>query len=156
MDEPLTRRDIQAFTDGVRAEQVAFYRQRAFDNAASHEIARLRPLQRVFVGLCVASAAAGWCAATHISADMLDSIAVMALMESANQCGTRASPLMSHDPHFIGLTPVGLGLIATRTRRAGTLVHIDGGKRYVLAGRASTHGIMRAADALTMTAREAE
>ncbi|SPB13610.1 hypothetical protein NOV72_00874 [Caballeronia novacaledonica] len=156
-------------------------------------------MRYAFIGVCIAMAVAGWCAATHVSADMLDAAAVMALMETSSERGTNVRPLVSHDPHFIELTPVGLELIAARTRRGGTFVHIDeldyrnmdgesvvlliasapfasdaphwsarrvgelrlltwtvGGKRYVLAGRANTHGVMRAADALTMNMREPE
>ncbi|AQH04183.1 anti-sigma factor (plasmid) [Burkholderia sp. KK1] len=144
------------------------------------------------VGIVAAVAAAGWCAATRACADMLDAAAVMALAETSSARGANASPLVSHDPHFIELTPVGLELVASRTRQPARLAQIDefdyrnadgdavvllvasapfaseeahwsarrvgeirlltwtsGGKRHVLAGRAGTHGLMRAADALT-------
>ncbi|SAK78462.1 hypothetical protein AWB83_04084 [Caballeronia ptereochthonis] len=130
---------------------------------------------------------------------MLDASAVMALTETSSPHGTSAPPLVSHDPYFTELTPVGLELVATKLRRAGSFAHIDefdyrnadgdavilltarapfageephwsaqrvgdirllswttGGKRYALAGRAGTHGLMRAADALTMTAQRAQ
>ncbi|CAL8478341.1 anti-sigma factor [Caballeronia sp. S22] len=139
MDEPITEPDIQAFANGVlssaRAARVGRYLgarpenrrlQRAIDRAASHDATRTRSVVRhAFVALCIAMAVAGWCAATHVSADMLDAVAVMALMETSNQRGTNVRPLVSHDPHFIELTPVGLELIATRTRRGGKFAHID-------------------------------
>ena len=140
MDEPITEPDIQAFADGVlssaRAARVGRYLGARPENrrlqcaidladiARSHRAAR-NVLRHAFVALCIAMAVAGWCAATHVSADMLDAAAVMALMETSNQRGTNVRPLVSHDPHFIELTPVGLELIATRTRRGGKFAHID-------------------------------
>src|SRR5690348_7589923 len=115
MDEPITEPDIQAFANGVlsstRAARVGRYLgarpvnrrlQRAIDRAASHDATRTRSVVRhAFVALCIAMAVAGWCAATHVSADMLDAVAVMALMETSDQRGTNVRPLVSHDPHFI-------------------------------------------------------
>lgn len=153
--------------------------------------------RNALIAASMAAAAVGWCAATHVSADMLDAAAVMALMETSRHDGANVRPVVSHDPHFIELTPVGLELIATRTRPAGKFTHIDeldyrnadgnavilliaaapfasdephwsaqrvgdirllswiaGGKRYVLGGRADTHGLMRAADALTLVRQQ--
>jgi hypothetical protein len=183
MDEPLFKRNVQAFANG-RPSTVPGLR-----------LGRKRVLRSAFIGACVVIAAAGWCAAMHVSADMLDACAVMALMETSNQRDTHARPLVSHDPHFIELTPMGLELIATQSRQAGKFAHIDeydyrnadgdalvlliapapfaseephwsaqrigtirlltwttSGERHVLAGRADTHGLMRAADALTLSA----
>jgi hypothetical protein len=139
MDEPITEPDIQAFANDVlssaRAARVGRYLgarpenrrlQCAIDLSTSHDVTRARNvLRHAFVALCIAMAVAGWCAATHVSADMLDATAVMALMETSNHRGTNVRPLVSHDPHFIELTPVGLELIATRTRRGGKFAHID-------------------------------
>jgi anti-sigma factor RsiW len=179
MDDPFDLRDIRAFADGRHRWRVRLV------------------WRRVLIAASLASAAAGWCAATHVSADMLDAAAVMALMEASKHDGANVRPLVSHDPHFIELTPVGLELIATRTRPAGKFTHIDeldyrnadgnavilliaaapfasdephwsaqrvgdirllswiaGGKRYVLGGRADTHGLMRAADALTLARQQ--
>ncbi|WP_321797761.1 anti-sigma factor [Caballeronia sp. J97] len=183
MDEPLTERDMHAF-------------RRAFAPVAPRELKSA--LRHAFVGVCVAVAAAGWCLTTQVSPDMLDAVAVMALMETSGQRGTNVRALVSHDPHFAELAPVGLELIESKTRRVGTLAHIDefdyrnangdavvlliasspfareaphwsaqragnirlltwtsGGKRCVLAGRADTRVLMCAADALTLTARQA-
>jgi hypothetical protein len=193
MDEPFSERDRVAFADGrpsfVRAARIVF------DDKPELAHARLKRIVRTaLIAACVAAAAAGWCAALHVSADMLDAAAVMALMETSNPRGANARPLVSHDPHFAELTPVGFELIATRTRQAGRFAHIDeydyrnadgdavilliafaplaseqqhwsarrvgeirllswtaSGQRYVLAGRADTRALMRAADALTLS-----
>ena len=189
MDEPFFERDRYAFADGrppfVRVARVV-----------SDDKPRMKRIVRAaLIAVCIAAAAAGWCAALHVSADMLDAAAVMALMETSNPHGTNARPLVSHDPHFVELTPMGFELIAARTRQAGKFAHIDeydyrnadgdavilliafapfaseerhwsarrvgdirllswtaSGKRYVLAGRADTRALMRAADALTQSA----
>ncbi|WP_050452020.1 hypothetical protein [Candidatus Burkholderia verschuerenii] len=130
--------------------------------------------------------------AAHVPADTLDAAAVMALTQTARQRTAEHKPNIAHDPHFLQLTPIGLELIDTRSRRPGAFERIDeyvyrnaegdaiallitpdplaadaphwrarrvgdlrllswtlDGKRYVLAGQASTNGLMRAADALT-------
>lgn len=195
------------------AQRVAFYRQfnRRMQDAFGpvgtdrvHEpLVRRWPiasaLRYMFLAACFALALTGWCVATHVSGDALDASAVMALMETSGPRSTNAPPLVSHDPHFVELTPIGLELVATKARHAGRFAHIDefdylnadgealillsssaplarddphwsarrvgdlrllswtsGGKRYVLAGHAGTHGLMRAADALTMTTQTAE
>ncbi|KXU85857.1 anti-sigma factor [Caballeronia megalochromosomata] len=178
--------------------------RRAVKHVAPHETTLERPRMRsvvrhAFIGVCIAVAGAGWCAAMHVSPDMLNAAAVMALMETSGLRNTNLRPLVSHDPHFIELTPVGLELIANQTRTAGRFTHIDefdyrnadgeavvlliasapfandaphwsaqrvgeirlltwtvDGRRHVLAGRATTHGLMRAADALTLAARQTQ
>ncbi|BAN27700.1 hypothetical protein [Caballeronia insecticola] len=195
MNKPLTKRDIQAFAVGNLA-QVAEVRL----HASRDKRLRLRnALRNILLGVCAALAVSGWCAATHVSAHMLHASAVMALLDASNQSIAHVPPLVSHNPHFVELTPVGLELVATKTRQAGPFAHIDefdyrnadgetvillaarapfaseqphwsaqrvgdirlltwatDGKRYVLAGHAATHGLMRAADALTMTSQRAE
>jgi hypothetical protein len=170
----------------------------ARDSTVSHPLAD-GVSRNVLLGVFAALAVSGWCIAAHVSGDALDASAVMALMETSGPHHNTAPPLVSHDPHFAELTPVGLELIATRTRHAGRFAQIDeydyrnaggdavillsarapfagdathwnaqragdirllswteGGRRYVLAARAATHGFMRAADALTMPAHGAQ
>lgn len=195
------------------AQRVAFYRhfnrrmQDAFGPVGAHRLheplhKRLpiaSTLRNTFFAACFALAVTGWCVAAHVSADALDASAVMALVETSGPRSTNAPPLVSHDPHFVELTPIGLELVATKTRHAGWFARIDefdyrnaegetlillsssaplakdaphwsarragdlrllswtsAGTRYVLAGHAGTRGLMRAADALTMTTQKAE
>ncbi|SAL12309.1 hypothetical protein AWB71_00323 [Caballeronia peredens] len=221
----MTERDIQAFADGVlssaraarmdrhlglrqieaqrlkRQAHPAFKQVADYRSPASLERRRMlrSGLRNMLIVVCAALAVVGWCAATHVSEHMLDASAVMALLDASSRHSSNVPPLVSHDPYFMELTPVGLELLATKTKRASLFADIDeldyrnadgdsvillaasapfaseqphwraqrvgdirllswakDGKRYVLAGRAATHGLMRAADALTTTSQRTE
>jgi anti-sigma factor RsiW len=137
--------------------------------------------------------ASGWFFASRVSPEMLDAAAVMALMRESGQQTAAVPQAAPDDPHSVDLAPLGLKLVATKTRHPNALASIDildyrnadgeavvllsarapfatdqphwaaqrigevrllswtvKGRRYVLAGKATTHGLMRAADALTI------
>ncbi|SAK46778.1 hypothetical protein AWB79_01167 [Caballeronia hypogeia] len=133
MDDPLIKRNLRAFANGglppARAERAGIRLCARPDESGGVEFhlpVRAGSVWRnALFGACVVIGIAGWCAASHVSADMLDAAAVMALMETSGGRGPNAAPLVSHDPHFIELTPVGFELVASRTRNAGKLTHID-------------------------------
>ena len=144
------------------------------------------------IALVVLSVSA-WFFASRVSPEMLDAAAVMALMRESGQRTGAAPDAVLYDPHSVDLAPLGLKLVAMKTRHPNALANIDildyrnadgeavvllssaaplatdqphwaaqrigevrllswtvKGRRYVLAGKATTHGLMRAADALTI------
>ncbi|SKC66089.1 Transmembrane transcriptional regulator (anti-sigma factor RsiW) [Burkholderia sp. CF099] len=200
------------------AERIAFYRQLNMQMRSAFEGAFPQPIQapggdrkrtvdipsamrRFFVRrigvalLCmvlVILSASGWFFASRVSPEMLDAAAVMALMRDSGQRTGAAPEAALNDPHSVDLAPLGLKLVATKTRHPNAVASVDildyrnadgeavvllssaapfatdqphwaaqrigevrllswtvKGRRYVLAGKATTHGLMRAADALT-------
>ncbi|AUT66915.1 anti-sigma factor family protein [Paraburkholderia hospita] len=200
------------------AERIAFYRQLNMQMRSAFEGAFPQPIQaaggdrkrtvdipsamrRFFVrrigvallGMVLAVlSASGWFFASRVSPEMLDAAAVMALMRDSGQRTGAAPEAALYDPHSVDLAPLGLKLVATKTRHPNAVASVDildyrnadgeavvllssaapfatdqphwaaqrigevrllswtvKGRRYVLAGKATTHGLMRAADALT-------
>jgi anti-sigma factor RsiW len=200
------------------AERIAFYRQLNMQMRSAFEGAFLQPVQapggdrkrtvdipsamrrffvrRIGVALLgmvlVVLSASGWFFASRVSPEMLDAAAVMALMRDSGQRTGAAPEAALYDPHSVDLAPLGLKLVATKTRHPNAVASVDildyrnadgeavvllssaapfatdqphwaaqrigevrllswtvKGRRYVLAGKATTHGLMRAADALT-------
>ena len=201
------------------AERIAFYRQlnmqmrSVFEGAFPQRVHApradrerrpdVRPtMRRLFmrrVGVALigvaltALSASGWLMASRVSPEMLDAAAVMALTRDSGRQATGASAAVRADPHAADLVPVGLTLVAAKTRHPNALTSIDildyrnadgepvvllsalapfvknqphwaaqrvgdvrllswtvNGRRYVIAGHATTRGLMRAADALTI------
>jgi hypothetical protein len=182
MNEPLMRPDFRASPGRVPPRRS----ERA-------DVSPSRGWRVVQIGALSVLATGALLGASCVSDDALDAAAVMALMQAESARTAHAPQAILHDPHFMQLTPIGLELVATHTRRAGMFGRIDeydyrnaegdvltllaasaplaadaphwsamrvgdlrllswtvGGKRYVLAGHVRTHGLMRAADALTM------
>jgi anti-sigma factor RsiW len=181
-----------AFPQGIHAP--GGDRKRTVDIPSAMRRFFVRRIGVALVGIAlVVLSASGWFFATRVSPEMLDAAAVMALMrDSGPRTGEAPDPAL-HDPHSVDLAPLGLKLVATKTRHPKAAASIDildyrnadgeavvllssaapfatdqphwaaqrigevrllswtvKGRRYVLAGKATTHGLMRAADALTI------
>ena len=181
-----------AFPQRVHAPRAG--RGRGVDLRATMRRFSMRRVGFVLLGVALAIlAASGWLVASRVSPEMLDAAAVMALMRDGGQPVADVPAAMRNDPHAVDLAPLGLKLVAAKTRHPNALASIDildyrnadgepvvllsasapfstdqlhwsaqrignvrllswtaNGRRYVIAGRATTHGLMRAADALTI------
>lgn len=181
-----------AFPQGIQAP--GGDRKRTVDIPSAMRRFFVRRIGVALLGVAlVILSTSGWFFASRVSPEMLDAAAVMALMrDSGPRTGDAPDPALP-DPHSVDLTPLGLKLVATKTRHPNVLATIDildyrnadgeavvllssaapfatdqphwaaqrigevrllswtvKGRRYVLAGKATTHGLMRAADALTI------
>jgi hypothetical protein len=141
MREPLARRNLHAVPDVVWPSLAYSLRPEKRTTPPR----RARGWRTLQIGALLFATLGACLNAAYVPDETLDAAAVMALAQTpAPRVG------VTHDPHFMQLTPIGLELIDTRSLRRGVFEHID---EYVYRnGEGETIALLTTADPLAADA----